>query len=290
MREVRAEWPRWRRMSPALPDLALADLPAWMKDAEPSKRDGVLTALRAIADDDPRAYVLLSWLLMPGAACVAGRIRRLADAIDAIIAGQLWIQICEHDPRDDTYVARKILDRVYQGSRAELGVGEIAKRRDQTWARTVLVDALDDVVQDDGRGEWSRSAESLNDLLQGAIYSGRLSEGDRDLLLDLAHAAEHLAGARMCRTGVLSARRSPRQRSPDRRRRRAQSPPSGRATRPSPSISRPGEWRPSPWSRAPRPVGSGRRTSTRPRACGSTSSQPEWPRGRPEWPGDGRVG
>lgn len=200
MREVRAEWPRWRRMSSALPDVELADLPTWMKAAEPSKRDGVLTALRAIADGDPRAYVLLSWLLMPGAARVAGRIRRLADAIDAIVAGQLWIQICEHDPGDHSYVARKILDRVYRESMAELGVGEVARRRDQTWARTVPVDTLDDVAPDDSGGEWSRSTESLNDLLQSAIDSGRLSEGDRDLLLDLAHAAEHLGapGRRGC--------------------------------------------------------------------------------------------
>ena len=41
-----------------------------------------------------------------------GKLRRLVEAIDEIVAGQLWIQICEHDPIDDRYVAKKILNRV----------------------------------------------------------------------------------------------------------------------------------------------------------------------------------
>lgn len=53
---------------------------------------------------------------------------------------------------------------------------------------------------DDSGGERSRRTEALNDLLQSAIDSGRLTESDRDLLLDLAHAAEHLGapGRRGC--------------------------------------------------------------------------------------------
>jgi hypothetical protein len=53
------------------------------------------------AEGDRRAYVALAWLLMPGAARVAGRIRRLADEIDEVVAGQLWIHICDHDPEVD---------------------------------------------------------------------------------------------------------------------------------------------------------------------------------------------
>ena len=63
---------------------------------------------------------------MPGAARVAGRISRLADEIDEVVVGQLWVQICEHDAADDRYVAKKILHRVYRESMAELGVGDLA--------------------------------------------------------------------------------------------------------------------------------------------------------------------
>lgn len=206
LREVRAEWPRWRQLSSDLPDVDdLKDLPRWMQDAEPAQRDRVLTALRRIAEGDRRAYVALVWLLMPGAARVAGRITRLADEIDQVVAGQLWVQICEHDPADGRYVAKKILDRVYRESMAELGVGDLAKRRDEAWAMTVLVDALDESVPAGPADNGAASKEVLADLLQRGIDSGKLAEKDRDLLLDLAHAAEQIdAPGRRGRGGLMT--------------------------------------------------------------------------------------
>ncbi len=206
MRELRAEWPEWRQISADLPDVEdLKDLPRWMQDAEPTGRDEVLTSLRKIAEDERRAYVALAWLLMPGAARVAGRIRRLADEIDAVVAGQLWIQICEHDPADDRYVAKKILDRVYRESMAELGVGDLAKRRDQAWAMTVLVDAFDESIPAGPADDEVARREVLADLLQRGIDSGKLVASDRDLLLDLAHAAEQIhAPGRRGRGGLMT--------------------------------------------------------------------------------------
>lgn len=93
-----------------------------------------------------RAYVALAWLLVPGASLVAGRLRRLTDAIDEVVVGQLWIQICDHDPADDTYVATTILRRVERESMAELGLGELAKRRDPTCANSVLIERYDETI------------------------------------------------------------------------------------------------------------------------------------------------
>lgn len=72
------------------------------------------------------------------------RCGRLADGIDEVVAGKLWVQICEHDPEGDTHVAKKTLDRVYRESMVELGVDDLARRRDEAWAMTVLVDAFDE--------------------------------------------------------------------------------------------------------------------------------------------------
>lgn len=206
MRELRAEWPRWRRISNDLPDVDdLKDLPRWMRDAEPTRRDEVLTALRRIVEGDRRAYVALAWLLMPGAARVAGRIRRLADEIDEVVAGQLWIQICDHSPDDDKYVAKKILDCVYRESMAELGVGDLAKRRDEGWAMTVLVDAFDESILAGPADDGVTGKEVLADLLQRGIDSGRLAESDRGLLFDLADAAEQIdAPGRRGRGGLMT--------------------------------------------------------------------------------------
>jgi hypothetical protein len=206
MRELRAEWPQWRQMSSDLPDVDdLKDLPRWMQNAEPAQRDEVLTALRRVAAGYRRAYVALAWLLMPGAARVAGRISRLADEIDEVVAGQLWVQTCGHDPADDRYVAKKILDRVYRESMAELGVGDLARRRDEAWAMTVLVDAFDESIPAGPADDEVTRREVLADLLQRGIESGKLVESDRDLLLDLAHAAEQIdAPGRRGRGGLMT--------------------------------------------------------------------------------------
>ena len=206
MRGVRVEWPRWQQIEPVL---AVVDdfehLPRWLKRAQPGDRDAVLGAMLRIADTDHRARVALSWLLMPGASMVAGKLRRLADVIDEVVAGQLWIQICEHDPSDQRLVAKKILTRVERESMAELGVGDLAKRRDPTWTATVVSDRFDDLIPADDPDGIEDAGEQLSDLLRRALDSGRLFDVDRDLLIDLAHAAQQVgAPLRRGRAGLTT--------------------------------------------------------------------------------------
>ena len=189
MQEVRAEWPGWQEVEKALNVVDdLVALPRWMKRATPIERDAVLAGLRRVAGRDPRAYVALAWLLVPGASLVAGRLRRLGDVIDEVVAGQLWIQICEHDPADDAYVATTILRRVERESMAELGVGELAKRRDPTWASSVLIERYDETIPAE-EPDAEEPREQLIELLRRALDLGAVSDQDRGLLLDLAHAA-----------------------------------------------------------------------------------------------------
>jgi hypothetical protein len=195
MSELRAEWPRWQDLDPVLAVVDdMKDLPCWMRKAEPAERDAVLTALLHLAESDSRAFVVVAWLLVPGASLLAGRLRRLADVIDEVVAGQLWIQVCEHDPTDDQYVAKKILARVQQEAMAELGVGDLAKRLDPTWASAVLIETYDESYSAHEPEEAEEPKEQLADLLRRALDAGTLSDADRDLLLDLAHAA-NLMGA-----------------------------------------------------------------------------------------------
>ncbi|WP_232548516.1 hypothetical protein [Propioniciclava soli] len=78
MQEVRAEWPCWQDVEQALTVVDdLVVLPRWMKHSAPIERDAVLAGLRRLAERDPRAYVALAWLVVPGASLVAGRLRRL---------------------------------------------------------------------------------------------------------------------------------------------------------------------------------------------------------------------
>lgn len=189
MRDARAEWPRWQTVEVSLNVVDdIWELPRWLKWAEPAERYAVLAGLDRVAINDPRAYLALAWLLMPGASRIAGRLRRLTEAIDEVVAGQLWIQICEHDPTDDRYVATTILRHVKCESVAELGVGELAKRRDPTWATSVLIERYDETMPAE-QLDADEPREQLIELLRRALDSGALSDHDRGLLLDLAVAA-----------------------------------------------------------------------------------------------------
>lgn len=97
MNEARSHWPQWCEEEPALAIVDdLKDLPHWMRQAEPAERDAVVSALLRLGATDRRASMVLAWLLVPGASLLAGRLRNLADVIDEVVAGQLWIQISEH--------------------------------------------------------------------------------------------------------------------------------------------------------------------------------------------------
>lgn len=184
----------------------LKDLPRWMRQAEPAERDAVVSALLRLGATDKRASMVLAWLLVPGASLLAGRLRNLVDVIDEVVAGQLWIQICDHDPSDDKYVAKKILSRVEREAKAELGVGDLAERRDPAWAATVLVGEFDESIPaDESSEELEDPREQLAAILRRALDDGDLSEARRDLLLDLAHAANFLnAPLRRGRAGLTA--------------------------------------------------------------------------------------
>lgn len=207
MNDASSQWPHWRQDQPALAIVDdLRDLPRWMRKTEPAERDAVLSALLRLGASDKRAAIVLAWLLVPGASLLAGRLRNIIDVIDEVVAGQLWIQICDHDPSDDTCVAKKILSRVEREAKAELGVGDLAERRDPAWAATVLVEQLDESIPAcDLAEEFDNPREQLAAILRRALDDGDLSEARRDLLLDLAHAANLLnAPLRRGRAGLTA--------------------------------------------------------------------------------------
>ncbi|MEJ7742000.1 MAG: hypothetical protein WKF73_05295 [Nocardioidaceae bacterium] len=125
-----------------------------------------------------------------------------------LVAGELWIQARGHDPEDARFIAAKILNRTEREVMVELGVGDLAKRRDPTWAKAVLTDRFDESIPDrgvDDQSDEDRARVELHLLLRRALDSGSLSDADRDLLLDLAHAANMLsAPLRRGRAGLTT--------------------------------------------------------------------------------------
>ena len=116
-----------------------------------------------------------------------------AEPALTVVADIARLQICEHDPADGVFIAATNLRRVERESLAELGLGELAKRRDPTWASAVLIERYDETIPAE-ESDVEEPQVQLIELLRRALDSGALSDQDRDLLLDLALAA-NLAGA-----------------------------------------------------------------------------------------------
>lgn len=72
---------------------------------------------------------------------------------------------------------------------AELGFGELVKRRDPTWASSVLIEQYDETIPAE-EPDAEEPPEQLIELLRRDLDSRAVSDQDRGLLLDLAHAAD----------------------------------------------------------------------------------------------------
>lgn len=146
--QARTAWARWCK---TFIDLAvvddLAELRGWTRQASASERDIVFARLATLAADDPDAAVALVWLLVPGAVRLANRLRDLSPDIDALVAGQLWLEVHSHGGTPDKAVAFTILQNTRRAILTDHGIGGGADRRDRTWAHTVLTDRLGERAQ-----------------------------------------------------------------------------------------------------------------------------------------------
>ncbi len=133
----------WARWCDADPELAvvngLAELPEWTRHATEPAKGAVLARLAALTAHDADAVTALVWLLIPGATRVADCLRDLHPDIDGLVAGQLWLEAARAHESSGRRVTAEILRRTRREVSAELGVGDLATRRDRVWAEAVCV-------------------------------------------------------------------------------------------------------------------------------------------------------
>ena len=198
-------WQRWCHQEPELAVVDdLLDLPDWTRRVSTATKDRLLARLSQLAQNDAEAAVVLAWLLLPGVTRLADSLRDLSPDIDALTAGELWLQI--RTVPSQRCVAANILRAVRRSLLAELGRTEAAQRRYRTWASTTLCDNAADLDLLAGLPELPADAvfESSH-LVQHALLGGVLSLPDASLLQQLAvAAAEHSAPARRGRAGLTS--------------------------------------------------------------------------------------
>jgi hypothetical protein len=133
----------WRRWCAAHPELAVVEelsrLPEWTCQATGPEKNVVLARLAEMTAYDGDAVTALVWLLVPGATRIADDLRDLHPDIDGMVAGQVWLEAARAHELGGTRVAAQILRRTRREVSADLGVGDLAKRRDRVWVEALRV-------------------------------------------------------------------------------------------------------------------------------------------------------
>lgn len=198
-------WQRWCHQNPELAVVAdLLALPDWTRLVATATKDALLVHLHRLAQGDAEAALVLAWLMLPGTTRVANGLRDLSPDIDALTAGELWLQIRSRPAK--RCVAATILREVRRGLLDELGHGDRARRTDKTWANTWVCDddALFESLASVPDQETDAESQSGH-LVQAALLAGAISYADASLLHQLATAAdEHATPSRRGRGGLTA--------------------------------------------------------------------------------------
>lgn len=132
MRDARNAWVRWTRERPEVAVVDdLVDLPAWALESS-AAANTVHSVLASMTTNEPEAITALAWTLLPGAEKVARRLHDLSTDIDGLVASQLWIEASSAYLLTTSNIAGAIVGQTEREVLAELGVGDLAKRRDRT--------------------------------------------------------------------------------------------------------------------------------------------------------------
>ena len=140
---------------------------------------------------DDNAAVVLAWLLLPGATRVATELGDLHPDIDGLVAGQLWIEVSDAHRLCTRHVRATILARTRREVAAELGVGDLARRRDRVWAESVRVEP-DDVAMVDDDESLGDPFDQITDLMIDALGANAIHVFDAWLIDALAARAAAL--------------------------------------------------------------------------------------------------
>lgn len=209
LRRAAACWPQWAAQHPQLEQVpnGLADLRDWLLDSPAEVADEVLHTLARLAardgDADPAALAVLVWAVLPGAARLAGRLRRLGPNVGEVVAAQLWIQAsCYPWRRRPARVAANLLADTRRQVMAELGVG---RHGGVVWSRTLPVDPTCPWWA--ARPDQASPApeQELAAVLTWTVTAGVITADDRQLLLDLAANADETRALSGRGTGGLLA-------------------------------------------------------------------------------------
>jgi|SRR5665811_572741 len=192
LKAAREGWIRWCREDPSLAVVDdLMDLRGWTRTAAPDARGGVVAAVAARTKIDQAAIAALVWLLIPGARVTVAQLHDLSPDVDALVAGQLWIEAASAWRLRGLGIARTILQRTRREVCADLGVGDGAERRDRAWARSVRGERLDETAAAESCEDEADPFLQVTELLIEAMDDGVVEVFDAWLIGELARVAHY---------------------------------------------------------------------------------------------------
>lgn len=190
-------WPAWAREHPVLgvlKELRLPEFRDWLFESGWERSDQMLRALVSVAasdrEDAAAAASVVAWALLPAAISLANSVRELSPDGDAIVAGQLWLEIRTFDVTRGSKVAAGIIWKTRSKVLLELGATAAVARADQAWSRTVLCGDSSMLPQPFANVEPEpEPAEELEELLSCSRQAGVISAADLVLLRNLVASA-----------------------------------------------------------------------------------------------------
>ncbi len=193
----RAAWRQWCDVDSSLAVVPeLDDLPAWTREAGGPEKIEVLLKVAELTANDSKAAVVLAWVLLPGATRIAAELSDLHPDIDGLVAGQLWIEVSEAHRLSTRRVAATILARTRREVCADLGVGELATRRDRVWVNAVRIENGDDLdAPATGHEPLDDLFDQVTELMIDAMGANAIHVFDAWLLGALASLAAQMGVA-----------------------------------------------------------------------------------------------
>lgn len=201
-----AAWPSW---SIAQPILNLVDdsrrLREWLQEADPADADDVVYGIAWLASTegghDHEAAQTLAWLLVPGSAFLASRLRTLSVDIDHVVAAELWLLVCTFPLQ-----RRKVISNLMWDLRANVLAACEApatlQRKDPTWYATVAFADSDLMAAIPDEPDPS-AFDELVGVLDWACDHHVIAAADRQLVLMLVEVSQQLRLRQTSSHGLL---------------------------------------------------------------------------------------
>lgn len=213
---AKVRWPTWQRHHAALRIADdVVDLKAATRRLERTRTNEIMLALARqgspAGGNEAAATAVLVWLLLPGAALIAGRLRRsvpdLRTEADQLVAGQMWIEArsVREAGKDSTNYAATLLMNVERSIRRELGIHERSDKAHRKSIPMSYLDGSDFLARAVGEPALVLTPEiELGYLFDVAIRAGVITAVDAQLLLEVAHEADGLCSGTGRAVGLMS--------------------------------------------------------------------------------------